>query len=214
MAFHMSALLLVSVIGLAKSADLEFHKRPEWSYQTEINSDIEIHCNDTDSLVQPDDVVKWHSPKGMEIMTSSDKYHLSDTGPVRGITLMVKKIQNEDSGVYLCMVHRNSVFVQKINRAINLYQPTVRDKFDIYRNNVMVGGIAAAVFCVPLVLMCCIYKCRYKTGEERDASKHAKYMLRRQRDAEAGDIPQKFAPQNGATAYDNPNFTEAESTHL
>ncbi|XP_046553399.1 uncharacterized protein LOC124262863 [Haliotis rubra] len=216
MALHVCAVLMVAAIGIAQSADLDFHKKPEWSYQTEIDTDIEIHCNDSDAVVQDGDMVKWHSPKGMAIMTSSDKYRLSDTGPVRGITLTVKRVQHEDSGVYLCMVSRNMFFVRKINRAINLYQPSMRDKFDMYRNNVMVGGIAAAVFFVPLVAMCAIYKWRFKTQEDRDASKHAKYLLRRQHEAEAGELPTKSAPHNGAASYDNPVFSpkDAESTHL
>ena len=77
-----------------------------------------------------------------------------------------------------------SAKVGHLLRGLNIGGHKYRTAFDEYRENLMIGGIAAAALFVPLVTACFVYKYRFQTKEQKaekrqarlDANKHQRYL--------------------------------------
>ena len=166
------AILLLFMIPLVQG-EIDFRTEPTWGFQFLTGGNGQLECNDTNAMLEVGDTVTWMPPsKKMPIVGASglnnEKYELIDKNSVKGIVLKIKQITSADHGIYICSVKRKNVDYLRVLRALNLYEPAYNDMLDKYRNNIMVGGIAAAVFFVPLLGICLIYRFRYKSEEDKN----------------------------------------------
>ncbi|XP_041357390.1 uncharacterized protein LOC121374356 [Gigantopelta aegis] len=217
-----AAVLLLVLVPLVHG-EIDWRSEPKWGYQFILGSDGQLECNDTNAMLEMGDTVTWVAPNKMMIQGTSgrndEKYEVIDKNSVRGMVLKIKKITSEDHGVYICMVKRNSADYVRVIRALNLYEPAYSSMIDKYRNNIMVGGIAAAVLFVPLVGACLINKFRYKSEEEKDRKRHHReraqqiqHEYQQQMDnGDGGILQRKTAPENDG--FQNEAF-QTDTTRL
>lgn len=225
--------LLAVMVGMAL---VEVHtfdiQEGEWGFQAYLNEDYTLECNHSSLAIASDDSVSWELPNHVELTQAhmeSNKYLLHDgTTGVVNMKLTVKAVSEKDAGVYLCHIHTMSNTTRGfLLRGLNLAGPLYRDPFDEYRQNLMIGGIAAACLVVPLLGGCFLYKFRYQTSEQRskkhelrkDQFKHQRYLAEHEKEHGIENGTELATPKGGNI---NPAFhdsldTEQESsgqTHL
>ena len=62
-------------------------------------------------------------------------------------------------------------------RGLNVGGHKYREPFEEYRENLMVGGLAALALVIPLTTACFVYKFRYQTREDRRDKHEARLHL-------------------------------------
>ncbi|XP_025086464.1 uncharacterized protein LOC112559428 isoform X2 [Pomacea canaliculata] len=166
--------VLLLVTGLAAAQE------PQWGFQSYLDEDFTVVCNDSSLILEPYNFVVWETPVGdlIEINTL-DKYVVSNVGKVINMHLTIKNVQEADKGVYLCHVYTDAQKIQKrgrMLRGLNIGGPMYREPFDEYRDHLMVGGICALILLVPLMTLCLLYKFRYQSKEVLAAKREARLM--------------------------------------
>lgn len=109
-----------------------------------------------------------------------------------GFNVTIKRINDEDFGVYYCVnvFDRKSILVER--RGLNVDGPYFGDLLQQYKKNAMVGGIAAAVLFVVLACSCFLWNCRYNKrknikGDSRNGELTDINMVHSQYDNKAMD---------------------------
>lgn len=107
----------------------------------------------------------WIFPNGKTYDSDSDapicRNEKCWTMDPTGYNITLKRINDEDFGVYYCInvMHDNTIHVER--RGLNVDGPYYGDLLEQYKENAMVGGIAAAVLFVFLAGSCLLWNCRY-----------------------------------------------------
>ncbi|KAK7097365.1 uncharacterized protein [Littorina saxatilis] len=204
------AMVLLGVVGAQNLPD-NILNEPDWGFQSYLDADFEIPCNNSDLVVVTNNFIVWELPNGHMLDAGTDKYVLKNYNNVAQMHLQVKNVQESDAGVYLCHVYNDFTKTQKrgkLLRGLNLGGHKFREPFEEYRYNLMVGGLAALALFVPLVTICLVYKFRYQTDQDR----HEKHQARKgafvhQRNWEANKKDAEMSAVNGGgKGQDNPVY--------
>ncbi|KAK3606352.1 hypothetical protein CHS0354_041988 [Potamilus streckersoni] len=140
-----------------------------WAYSTYLDVEFSFSCNDTRILLTNGEIVKWKTPQHKELKQghNDSDYLVVDSITNTGQDLVIKRVRNDLSGIYVCMVYNNGSLRKSAIRGLNIYKPLYHNLGEMYIENVIVAVITAVVFLVPLITMCAIYKFRYMTKEEK-----------------------------------------------
>ncbi|KAK6172868.1 hypothetical protein SNE40_016440 [Patella caerulea] len=158
---------LVILFFILINVQADWFTDPEWSFQVYLNADYTVHCNDSVAAVSitENTSITWIKPNKLPIPMGDSKYQLE--GNPLGMSLKIKNVQLNDSGMYYCMVKVNNQLLVKINRGLNLYGHLERTHFNLYRANVIVAFVSAIVFLVSVVGLCLLQHFRYRTEDEK-----------------------------------------------
>ncbi|VDI11075.1 Hypothetical predicted protein [Mytilus galloprovincialis] len=78
-----------------------------------------------------------------------------------GFNVTIKRINDEDFGVYYCVIVMTDKSIYLIRKGLNVDGPYYGDLLAKYTENAKIGGIAAAVLFVLLGGSCFLWTCRY-----------------------------------------------------
>ncbi|XP_076467916.1 uncharacterized protein LOC143298814 isoform X2 [Babylonia areolata] len=209
--------MVVMMVMAAVVADVRgAFNEPTWGFQSYLQENFTLQCNHSDLIVTPHNHVEWILPNGDRVPRTSKKHVLSDgmRGTVTHMNLLINNVQDSDAGVYVCYVYTNirkEALRGHLLRGLNLGGPMYREPFEEYRDNLMVGGLAAVVLFVPLVTACFVYKFRFQTKEQKaekraarlEATKHRRHLENNGKGQQLSEI----SVTNGA-GESNAAFTE------
>lgn len=83
--------------------------------------------------------------------------------------ITITSVDDEDFGVYYCVIVRNNYNVDIVKKGINEDGPDYRKLMERYRHNAMIGGIAAAVLFIIICGSCLLHHFRY--GKKKSKAK-------------------------------------------
>lgn len=210
--FYVTVMIVAMVLVGAMGA----YNEPDWGFQSYLDEPFTLKCNHSTLIASAYNYVEWQLPSGKTLDRGSEKYELSNEALVANMRLTIQNVQDNDSGVYLCHVYDNDLKQTKrgqLLRGLNLGGPMYRDPFDEYRNNLMVGGLAAVVLFVPLVTACFVYKFRFQTKEQKtakraarlEATKHQRHLENNGKGTSAGEELSEVSV-NGGKGEINPVY--------
>ena len=97
---------------------------------------------------------RWYLPNGKMIKTD-DKYQLDRN------LLHIKKVSEQDTGLYTCKVEEMKKTVRQIH-TLNIGGPMYHSIHEQYYLNFVVAAVACAIVCFLIISLCLIYHFRYK----------------------------------------------------
>ncbi|XP_076468005.1 uncharacterized protein LOC143298882 [Babylonia areolata] len=224
--FYVAAMaaMMVLMAGEVKGAFNE----PDWGFQSYLDEDFSLRCNHSSVVVEKDNHVVWMLPSGDRVdsldKTRKERFQLSSESGVVDMVLTIKNVQDTDSGVYLCYVYERYYTAGEkkgpLLRGLNLGGPMYREPFDKYRDNLMVGGLAAVVLFVPLVTACFVYKFRFQTKEQKaekraarlEATKHRRHLENNGKGQQLSDVSVTNGKGESNPAYES--VQDSMDTHL
>ena len=108
--------------------------------------------------------------------------------------LTLNRVDDEDFGMYTCVIVYSDGKIKTVRRGLNVDGADFSKLLETYRENAIIGGIAAAGLFVVFSASCVIWHCRYSSrGKEKEG-------------LEQGDPAQK--------TFDNGAMEVEETNHL
>ncbi|CAH1776806.1 unnamed protein product [Owenia fusiformis] len=157
--------VLVALLGTALA-------NPSWSVTVEYGKNVILSCNDT-SAPPTTDVVRnrWMLPD----LRIVDKGWTDDDGR-RGVIddgkrFNITMLSDRDFGIYHCMFEKTDGTYFVVKRGVNVGGPYYGNLWDKYRMSVIIGGSAAGGFAAVMILICLVYKFRWRPPVEEDQYK-------------------------------------------
>ena len=153
----------------------------EFNQQVKFGDDASLECKDRFILTSPDEFKYWILPNNM-VLQPGNTYNVSDpidklsvwTVTGDGSRINLTNIREAHFGVYHCVMVVSST-LRTVKVGLNYNGPYFGNLWTIYRRNVMIGGIASAVFLVIAATLYTIYKLRYR-GEEEEEEQMRAYL--------------------------------------
>lgn len=159
---------------------------------------VTLECKDSDVNATKIDLSNIHTRQW--IFPSGKTYVDDNTAPIcrrekcwemdsSGFNVTIKRINDEDFGVYYCVIvmKNNSIYI--IRKGLNVDGPYYGDLLAKYTENAKIGGIAAAVLFVLLGGSCFLWTCRYNKRKN----------IKSERNGDLTDISMVHAYDNKAT---------------
>ncbi|KAL3878627.1 hypothetical protein ACJMK2_030961 [Sinanodonta woodiana] len=192
-----------------------------WAYSTYLDVEFSFSCNDSRILLTDDEKVEWITPqhKTLGPRYNDSDYLVRDSIRTNGQELVIKRVSNVHSGIYVCMVYNNNILRKRAIRGLNIYKPLYHNLGEMYIDNIIIAVITCVVFLVPLISMCVIYKFRYMSKEDKKRKREMKrkyhemisqhYGQTHTNDPHYEDLSEnvKAKDVNGLGGYDNPVIT-------
>ncbi|XP_062615737.1 uncharacterized protein LOC134277421 [Saccostrea cucullata] len=110
--------------------------------------------------------------------------------------LTINRVNDEDFGMYICVIVFRDSTIKIVRRGLNLDGADFSKLEEKYKENAIIGGIAAACLFVVFSAACVIWQCRYSSREKRTQKEGL----------EKGDPTEK--------AFDNSAIEVDETNHL
>ena len=155
----------------------------EFNQQVKFGDDASLECKDR-FIPKPDQVQYWILPNN-KVLQLGQTYNVSDpidklsvwTVTGDGSRINLTNIREAHFGVYHCVMGVSPDFrdFRTVKVGLNYNGPYFGNLWTIYRRNVMIGGIASAVFLVIAATLYTIYKLRYR-GEEEEEEQMRAYL--------------------------------------
>lgn len=215
--------MMMMVLVVAKAVDDVEMNEPDWGFRSYLDEDYTLTCNHSTLMPEPDNYIVWELPESNIMLTNSNnKFTLADSAVsgsrVTNMHLTIKDVKEEDAGVYVCHVYTSYAAQSKrgqMLRGLNIGGHKYHDKWDEYKDNLVLGVIVAACLFVPLVVSCFVYKFRYQTSEQKQAkhdlraqaNQHQRYLA----DMKANGEELRAVSTDGR---DNPSFKGDINTRL
>ncbi|XP_046371949.2 uncharacterized protein LOC124145987 [Haliotis rufescens] len=157
------ALQLVLILVLLSLVDAH---SDHWVYDVLFDQQQNLTCDN--DVFNPDRMptgttLLWTLPSG-EIIRPHDDHSKIDISS-SGHWILVKHVQDEDFGVYNCLVFVQGNLTYSIRKGINIHGPYWGDLTKKYIPSVVVGAIAAAVTFAILSFLCFWYERHQGKGE-------------------------------------------------
>lgn len=157
------ALQLVLILVLLSLVDAH---SDHWVYDVLFDQQQNLTCDN--DVFNPDRMptgttLLWTLPSG-EIIRPHDDHSKIDISS-SGHWILVKHVQDEDFGVYNCLVFVQGNLTYSIRKGINIHGPYWGDLTKKYIPSVVAGAIAAAVTFAILSFLCFWYERHQGKGE-------------------------------------------------
>ena len=153
----------------------------EFNQQVKFGDDASLECKDRFiPSPNPDHIQYWILPNNRVLRRGEahEVYDPIDKSSVwrvigDGSRINLTNIREAHFGVYHCVIESTNIRTVKVG--LNYNGPYFGNLWSIYRRNVMIGGIASAVFLVIAATLYTIYKLRYR-GEEEEEEQMRAYL--------------------------------------
>jgi hypothetical protein len=162
-------------------------------------------------------MVEWDTPTKMSLPTeySDEDYKVETVDNIENVELLVKKIREENHGVYTCKVYdKNRDLTAKVVYGLNIHSKKYRDMTDKYRSNIIVAFVATAVFIVPVATILLLWNFRYEARMETSGKRGRMYVENGKKEPPTYTIAATVMSPEGEGAYDNLNDPDDLSTQL
>lgn len=149
-------LALLTVAVIAEDFELEYYKN------------VAMECDETQHNFSSTVAIEekhWMIPNGQLILVNSSDFHFVIDN---NFTLFIDRIDDDDFGIYRCLIVRSDFNIDVIEHTLNIDGPYFGDLLSKYRHNAMIGGIAAGSLFVVLAGSCIIWQLRYHKRDERN----------------------------------------------
>lgn len=84
-----------------------------------------------------------------------------------GFNVTIKRINDDDFGVYYCVLVLNDSSIRVLRKGLNVDGPYYGDLLEKYKENAKIGGIAAAVLFIIVGGSCFLWNCRYNKRKSK-----------------------------------------------
>ncbi|XP_061163793.1 uncharacterized protein LOC133172950 [Saccostrea echinata] len=129
-------------------------------------------------------------------MVASNVYRWTVSEIFTNFNLTINRVNDDDFGMYICVVVYSNSSIEIVRRGLNLDGADFSKLEEKYKENAIIGGIAAACLFVVFSASCVIWQCRYSSREKRTQKEGV----------EKGDPAEK--------AFDNSAIEVEETNHL
>ena len=154
----------------------------EFNQQVKFGDDASLECKDR-FIPSPEQIQYWILPNNM-VLKPSEKHKVYDpidklsiwTVTSDGTRINLTNVREAHFGVYHCVIGE-STNLRTVKVGLNYNGPYFGNLWTIYRRNVMIGGIASAVFLVIAATLYTIYKLRYRGEEEEEEEEQMRAYL-------------------------------------
>lgn len=190
-----------------------------WAFEWYIGEPFRFKCQTSGLNFTSNSLVVWDTPTKKSLPTSYDEddYKVSTVDNVVDVELLVKKIQEENHGVYICRVYTKDTrdMTGKVIYGLNIHGKKYRDMTDKYRRNIVIAFVATAVFVVPVATIFLLWNFRYEVRVEKSQGKGRMYVEDGKKEPPSDSIAATVMSADGKGAYENPEITEQNvSTQL
>jgi hypothetical protein len=163
-------------------------------------------------------MVVWDTPTEMSLPTGTDddNYKVETVDGIADVELLVKKIREENHGVYTCRVYEKKTrdMTAKVVYGLNIHSKKYRDMTDKYRSNIIVAFVATAVFIVPVATILLLWNFRYEARMETSGKRGGMYVQNGKKELPTDSIAATVMSPEGKGAYENINDPDDLSTQL
>lgn len=175
-------------------------------------SSLSMVCTDNDTNIPSNTIIYWITNNVVVISNNTPEQELPDRLQIstNGNALNISKIDDNQFGYYTCVMVFPNRTIDVRRWGVNIDGADFSDLEKEYRNNAIVGGIAAAVMVVMFGGGCLVWHFRYrkrskeihKEGIEEEPGKSEKKYDNKAFDM-PNDIEMQEAREDLDTGYDN-----------
>ncbi|XP_060579438.1 uncharacterized protein LOC132736344 [Ruditapes philippinarum] len=190
-----------------------------WAFQWYMGEPFRFKCQLSVLNLTSNNRVVWDTPTKMSLPTeySDEDYKVETVDNIANVELLVKKIREENHGVYTCKVYENKNtrdMTAKVVYGLNIHSKKYRDMTDKYRSNIIVAFVATAVFIVPVATILLLWNFRYEARMETSGKRGRMYVENGKKEPPTYTIAATVMSPEGEGAYDNLNDPDDLSTQL
>ncbi|XP_045203698.1 uncharacterized protein LOC123556787 [Mercenaria mercenaria] len=203
-------------VGFAASME-GLSNTEDWAYQWYSDESFRFQCYISGLNVSQTDYVTWQTPDQKTLPKSHNDtvYGLISKDNVADFELLIKKINPNVHGVYICKVHDDQGVVRGHTiYGLNIHEAKYHEILDKYKRQINVAIIATAVFLVPVITICLVWHFQYVTPEMEAKRRQRKtgkpYSVSNDMQmATNGQLADSMASPEWKGAYENPEvFTQ------
>ncbi|XP_045203696.2 uncharacterized protein LOC123556786 [Mercenaria mercenaria] len=206
--------LLLCTMSIATAAMEGVNYREDWwAYQWYTGEPFLFKCQNSGLNITANNYVKWDTPTAKALSSTYNEadYEVKTTDNIRGVEILVKKVDAEFHGVYTCIVYDNKGDEDsRVIYGLNIHDVKYRDMMDKYRHSIIVAVVATAVFIVPFATTCFVWHFWYEEVSKRKLGKSGKtsYVVDSEmKEPPTDGIAATVMSSEGEGAYDNPNLS-------
>ncbi|XP_060579436.1 uncharacterized protein LOC132736343 [Ruditapes philippinarum] len=183
----------------------------DWAYQWYSGESFRFRCHISGLNVTEPGYVTWETAdhKVLSKHHNDTEYELFKYNMVDGFELLIKNVNPNVHGVYICKVFTSGGEIRGHTiYGLNIHEVKYHVMMDKYKSQINVALIATAVFLVPILTTCLVWHFQYVTPEMEARARRRKmgqkpYSISNEMQTTNGHLADTVASPEWNGAYEN-----------